>query len=174
MQCEKNGKEPIEYIVLLKLELEEKKKIEDILKQQLTEGKNRCEDLEEVVTTRKELEKFQALYHQNLSSIKDLEELNNILSKQRSPSLKASLGYEEGSSNKQSECEHTMQTKAIETSTKIKNSDHNYQPRIAQKQIQQKGRQPRFRYQSFFHGYYYCCSNFGHKVANCAFNFRNI
>ena len=35
-QYEKNGKEPSKYISLLKLELEEAKKIEDILKQQLT------------------------------------------------------------------------------------------------------------------------------------------
>ena len=70
---------------------------------------------------KKELEKFQSLYHQNLSSIKALEELNKILSKKRSPWLKTSLGYEEGSSSKQSECEHTVQTKAIETSTRIRN-----------------------------------------------------
>ena len=58
----------------------------------------RCEALEEeVVTARKELEKFQALYHQNMSSIKALEELNNILSKQRYPLLKIGLVYEEGS-----------------------------------------------------------------------------
>ena len=63
----RNGKEPSEYIAVLKLELEETKKIEDILKQQLTEGKKMCE----LVTARKELEKFQALYHQNMSSIKD-------------------------------------------------------------------------------------------------------
>jgi hypothetical protein len=35
MQFEKNGKEPSEDFVLLKVELEEAKKIEDILKQQL-------------------------------------------------------------------------------------------------------------------------------------------
>ena len=67
MQYEKNGKEPSEDISLLKLELEEAKKIEDILRQELTEGKKRCEALEEeVVTSKKELEKFQALYHQNM------------------------------------------------------------------------------------------------------------
>ena len=88
------------------MELEEAKKIEDILKQQLTEGKKRCEALEEVVTTRKELEKFQALYYQNMPIIKVSEEMNNILSKQISPWL-TSLGYEVGSSIKQSECKHT-------------------------------------------------------------------
>ena len=70
------------------------------MKQQSTQEKKRCEALEEeAVTTRKELEKFQALYHQNLSSIKASEQLNNIMSKQRSPLLKIGLDYEEGSSS---------------------------------------------------------------------------
>ena len=42
-----------------------------------------------------------------------------------------------------------MQTKGNEASTRIKNLDHNYQPRIAQKHSQQKGRPPRFRYNFF-------------------------
>ena len=59
MQYEKNGKKPSEDLSLLKLELEEENKIEDILKQQLTEEKMRCEALEEeVVTAIKELEKL--------------------------------------------------------------------------------------------------------------------
>jgi hypothetical protein len=71
IQFEKDSKHPDEDFALLKVELEEAKKIEDILKQQLLEKKARCKSMEEeVVKTRKELEKFQALYHQNLSSIK--------------------------------------------------------------------------------------------------------
>ena len=53
---------------------------------------------EEVVSPRKELEKFQDLYNQKLSCIKALEELNNILSKQRYPLLKIGLDYKDGSS----------------------------------------------------------------------------
>ena len=95
MQYEKNGKKPSEDIALLKLELEEAKKIEELLRQELIEGKKRCEYLEvEAVATRKELNKFQALYHQNLFSIKASEELNNILSKKRYPWVKIGLGYE--------------------------------------------------------------------------------
>ena len=67
-----------------------------------------------------------------------------------------------------------MQEKGNEASTRIRNSDQNYQPRIAQKHNQQKGRPLRFRYQVFFHGYCYYCSNFGHKAANCGLNFRNM
>ena len=103
------------------------------------------------MTARKELDKFQALYHQNMSSIKASKEVNNILSKQRSPLLRTGLGYEEASSRKQKEHEHIMQTKGNEdeTNTKIKNSDQNDQPFFSHEQSQQKGRQPRFRYQFF-------------------------
>jgi hypothetical protein len=100
IQFEKDSKQPDEDFALLKVELEEAKKIEDILKQQLSEKKARCKALEEeVVKTRKELEKFQALYHQNLSSIKASEGLTTILNQQRNPKLKTGLGYEEGSSS---------------------------------------------------------------------------
>jgi hypothetical protein len=79
-QFEKDSKKPAEDFSLLKVELEEAKKIEDILKQQLSEKKLRCESLEEeIVKTRKEMEKFKGLYHQNLPSIKASEELTSIL-----------------------------------------------------------------------------------------------
>ena len=49
MQYEKNEKKTSEVFALLKIELEEAKKIEDILKQQLTKNKMRYEVLEEEV-----------------------------------------------------------------------------------------------------------------------------
>jgi hypothetical protein len=45
------------------------------------------------------MEKFKALYQQNLPSIKASGELTSILNQQRNPKLKSSLGYEEGSSS---------------------------------------------------------------------------
>jgi hypothetical protein len=33
---------------------------------------------------------------------------------------------------------------------------------------------PSLRYQNFFHGYYFYCSNFGHKIANCQIKFRDM
>ena len=100
IQYETNRKD----ISLIKLELEEAKKIEEALKQQLTKSKARCEHLEkEVVTVKKDSEKYQALYHQNISSIKASEELNNILNRQRSPHIKFGLGYGQGESSSNSE-----------------------------------------------------------------------
>ena len=87
---------------MLKVKLEEAKNIEDILKQQLKEAETKGEKLEaEVVTVRKDLEKFQALYHQNLTCIKASKVLASILNQQRNSNLKTCLGYEEGSSSGQ-------------------------------------------------------------------------
>ena len=113
-------KEPDQECALLKVELEESKKIEDILKQQLSEKKIRCEALEEeIVKTRKEMEKFKGPYHQNLPSIKASEELSSILNQQRNSKLKAGLGYEEGSSS-----DHPSNTESIKfvKSSNIDNS----------------------------------------------------
>jgi hypothetical protein len=99
MQFEKDSKHPDEDLAPLKVELEEARKIEDVLKHQLSEKRAISEALEEVVKTRKEMEKFQALYNQNLSSIKASEGLATILNQQRNPKLKTGLRYEEGSSS---------------------------------------------------------------------------
>jgi hypothetical protein len=202
MQFEKNGKEPSEDFVLLKVELVEANKIEDILKQQLSEKKARCEALEEeVVKTRKELEKFQALYHQNLSSIKASEGLATILNQQRNPKLKTGLGYEEGSSSGQPSNKESI--KFVKSTTNDNNKpaetkEDNQPPRRSKEKgartesVDQRNntpsaqgnhqhgrnrpaqrRQPFSRYKDFFYGYCFYCSNFGHKAVNCSLRFRH-
>jgi hypothetical protein len=100
LRYEKTCNEPSKEISLLKVKLEEAKTIEDILKQQLKEAKKKGEKLDaEVVYVRKDLENFQALYHQNLTSIKSLEGLATVMNHQRNQKLKTSLGYEVGSSS---------------------------------------------------------------------------
>jgi hypothetical protein len=89
IQFEKDSKHPDEDFALLKVKLEEANKIEDILKQQLSENKTSCEALEEeIVKTKKEMERFKGLYHQNLPSIKASKGLTSILNQQRNPKLK--------------------------------------------------------------------------------------
>jgi hypothetical protein len=175
------------------VELEEAKKIEDILKQQLSEKKARCEALEEeIVKTIKEMEKFKGLYHQNLPSIKASEGLTSILNQQRNPKLKAGLGYEEGSSS-----DHPSNTEPIKfvKSSNIDNSHsaetkkENQPPRrnerkstrtesVDQRDYQhERNRPPQrrqtfSRYKGFFYGYCFFCSNFGHKAINCSLRFR--
>jgi hypothetical protein len=192
-QFEKDSKKPDEDFALLKVELEEAKKIEDILKQQLSEKKVRCEALEEeIVKTRKEMEKFKGLYYQNLPSIKASEESTSILNQQRNSKLKAGLGYAEGSSS-----DHPSNTKSIKfvKSSTIDNShsaetkNENQPPRRNERKIPRtdfvdqkdywhdrsrplQRRQIFSRYKDFFYGYCFLCSNFGHKAMNCSLRFR--
>jgi hypothetical protein len=192
-QFEKDSKKPDEDFALLKVELEEAKKIEDILKQQLLEKKVRCESLEEeIVKTRKEIEKFKGLYYQNLPSIKASEELTSILNQQRNSNLKDGLGYEEGSSS-----DHPNNTESIKfvKSSNIDNSQsaetkkENQPPRRNERKsprtefVDQKDhwhdrsrppqrRQIFSRYKYFFYGYCFFCSNFGHKAINYSLRFR--
>jgi DNA mismatch repair ATPase MutL len=133
IQFETDSKHPDEDFALLKVELEEAKKIEDIMKQQLSEKKARCKALEEeVVKTRKELERFQALYHQNLSSIKASKGLATILNQQRNPKLKTGLGYEEGSSSGQPRNKEPIKfekSSNIDNSHSAETKKENQQPR---------------------------------------------
>jgi hypothetical protein len=192
-QFEKDSKKPDEDFSLLKVELEEEKKIEDILKQQLLEKKVRCEALEEeIVKTKKEMEKFKRLYHQNLPSIKASKKLTSILNQQRNSKLKAGLGYEEGSSS-----DHPSNTESIKF-VKSSNNDNshsaetkkeNQPPRRNERKnprtefVDQKdywhdrSRPPQrrhifSRYKYFFYGYCFLCSNFGHKSINYSLRFR--
>jgi hypothetical protein len=202
IQFEKDSKEPDEDLVLLKVELEEAKKIEEILKQQLSEKKARCEALEqEVVKMRKEMEKFQALYNQNLSSIKASEGLATILNQQRNPKLKTGLGYEEGSSSGKPGNEELI--KFVKSTTNDNNNpaetkEDNQPPRSSKEKdarsesVEQRSnvltaerchqsgrnrfaqrRQPFSRYKEFFYGYCFYCANFGHKAVNCSLRLRH-
>jgi hypothetical protein len=86
----------------------------------LSEKKARCEALEEeIVKTKKEMDKFKGLYHQNMPSIKASKGLTSILNQQRNPKLKDGLGYEEGSSS-----DHQSNTEPIKfvKSSNIDNS----------------------------------------------------
>jgi hypothetical protein len=147
---------------------------------------------EELVKTRKEMEKFKALYLQNIPSIKASEVLTTILNQQRNPNLKTGLGYEEGSS-----CSHPSNKDPIKfvKSTFIDNNKYgeteedNYPPRKSERKStrtktieqinHQRGRNrsaqrrlPFSRYIGFFYGYCFFYSKFGHKAINCSLRFR--
>jgi hypothetical protein len=158
------------------------------LKQHLLEKKARCESWEEeVVKTRKEMEKFKALYLQNIASIKASVELNDILRKYISPLLNTSLGYVSVSSSKQTKSKESVKMLKFQVSRQL---DHvitlppkaNKDKMIPDKKqryqkMEQKmprRRRPSFRYQNFFHGYCFYFSNCGHKIANCQIMFRNM
>ena len=69
-----------------------------------------------MVAVRKESKKFQALYHQHISSIKATKDLNNILNNQRSPFIKTGLGYEGSSSSSRPENKESTMIRKPESS----------------------------------------------------------
>jgi hypothetical protein len=73
------------------------------------------------VIVRKDLEKFEALYHQNLTSIKASEGLASILNQKINSKLKNGLGYEEGSSSGQPSNKESIK---FVKSTTIDNKKH--------------------------------------------------
>jgi hypothetical protein len=153
------------------------------------------------VKTRKEMEKFQSFYNQNLSSIKASEGLATILNHQRNPKLKTGLGYEEGSSSGKLGNEEPI--KFVKSTTNdnnkpVETKEDNQLPRMSKEKgariesVEQRNnalsaerchqqernrfsqrRQPFSRYKEFFYGYCFYCSNFGHKAVNCSLRRRN-
>jgi hypothetical protein len=153
------------------------------------------------VKTRKDLEKFQALYHQNVSSIKDSEGSTTILNQQRNPKFKNGLGYEKGSSsghprnkesikfvkyttnhnNKPAETKEDNQpprrTKGkgarIESVDKRNNTPSSEGNHQDGRNRLAQRRQPFSRYKDFFYVYCFYCSNFSHNAINCSLRFRH-
>jgi hypothetical protein len=100
--------------------------------------------------------------------------------------LKTSLGYLNGSSNKEPEIKEPI--KMIKFQVR-RQSDHestmspkankdkmipDKKKRDEKMEQQMSRRRPSFKYQNFFYGYCFYCSNFGHKIANCQIKFRDM
>jgi hypothetical protein len=83
-------------VIIMKTQLEEEKRIEEVVRIQLKEKEENCERLEdEIVSLRKELEKTIDQLNRSLNFGNIIEILDNILSFQRSPFIKTGLGYDE-------------------------------------------------------------------------------
>jgi hypothetical protein len=85
-----------EMIIILKTQLEEAKRIEEVVRIQLKENEDNCEKLEaKIVSLRKELEKTNNELSKSLKFGKCTKILDNIHSYQRSPFMKTCIGYDE-------------------------------------------------------------------------------
>jgi hypothetical protein len=179
----KDTQELEQMITKLKVQIEEDKRIEEALKEQL-EGKDRIiGNMEaQIVTLRKNIQKKNM---QNSSKV-----LDDIINSKKSYLDKFGLRYnqtEKGSSSKTTEQETNPKSYAekIKDDRKIYKEDYRDTPPprrfIFQNQQQiykpqeKEGfiREPPFkrsstpRYQTIFFGLCYACNNFGHKTVNC-------
>jgi hypothetical protein len=181
-------------IIILKTQLEEEKRIEEVVRSQLKEKEENCKKLEaEIISLRKELEKTIDQLNRSLKFGKSTEILDNILSFQRSPFIKTGLGYNE----KQKTPEGDASTKVTKPSEKEneekpksyanilkgsinnernnrKGNDDQQKPDSSHKNNKNEFRRvvpPRRpftnRYQNLFLGYCFSCNNFGHKEIDC-------
>jgi hypothetical protein len=181
-------------IIILKTQLEEAKRIEEVVRSQLKEKEENCEKLEaEIVSLRKELEKTIDQLNRSLKFGKSTEILDNILSFQRSPFIKTGLGYDdkqnttEGDASikvtKPSEKENEENPESYANilkgstnneSNNRKGNDDQQKPDSSHKNNKNEFRrvvppQRPFtnRYQNLFLGYCFSCNNFGHKAIDC-------
>jgi hypothetical protein len=176
-------------ITKLKVQIEEDKRIEEALKEQLEEKDRIIINLEaEIVTLRKDIRKKNM---QNSSKV-----LDDIINSKKSHLDKSRLGYneiEKGSSSKTIEQEKIpkIYTETIKGDMKIYKEDYRDTPpsKIFKFQNQQQTYRPQeeeglirappfrryttLRYQTIFFGLCYACNNFGHKVVNCRANNKN-
>jgi chromosome segregation ATPase len=177
------SRKSLEIIVHLKTQIEEAKRVEEILRNQINEKEESCHKLEvEVVDLRMKVEKSNKFL--NSSTI-----LNEILDSQISPNDKLGLGYKEEATHVEAST-----SKKHEVSPSL-SKDGNY---IASKQSTQgkasfkrtkQGRHqeaiftpqrretssiwtPKQRYENVFHGQCYSCNEYGHKALECRFYAR--
>jgi hypothetical protein len=177
-------------ITRLKVQIEEDKRIEEALKEQLEEKDKIIGNLEEeIVTLRKDIQKKNM---QNSSKVRD-----DIINSKKSHLDKSGLGYnqtEKGSSSKTIEQKINPKSYAetIKGDRKMYKEDYKDTPppRRFKFQNQQQTNRPQEeegfirapsfrrsstpRYQTIFFGLCYACNNFGHKIVNCrAYNGNN-
>jgi hypothetical protein len=166
MNVDDEIRKSFETIVHLKTQIEEAKRIEELLKNQIKEKEESCCKLEdEIVDLRKKVEKSNKFLNSSLI-------LDEILESQRSPYDKLGLGYkkeathvEESTSKK-----HEVSPSKMEDSVAKKPSTQGKENFKRKK----KGRHqeailgtPKRRYESIFHGHFYSCNGYGHKYFQC-------
>jgi hypothetical protein len=162
-----------EIIVHLKTKIEESKRVEELLKNQVNENEESCHKLEdEVVDLRKKVEKSNKFL--NSSQI-----LIEILESQISPNYKSGLGYKreathaEASTSKKCEVSPSLSKDednvASQPYTKFKESFKRTKQGRPQEATftPQRRWTPKQRYEISFHGQCYSCNEYGHKALEC-------
>jgi hypothetical protein len=191
-EVSKTIKETGKVINDLKTQLQEAKRIEEVILKQLNDREQDCEKLEaEIVLLKREIEKEKKQSRfENSSKI-----LNDILNNQRSPSNKTGLGYDQKKFNKGSNFTYQEINKNPKSyATTLQSSFRKQESKIRTDLKQQKyvlpsekneyrwntitRKTPPKRHQNIFLGYCFSCNNFGHKAVHCKaygrYNLRNV
>jgi hypothetical protein len=155
-----------ETIVHLKTQIEEAKRIEELLKNQINEKEESCCKLEaEIVDLRKKVENSNKFLNSSLI-------LDEILESQRSPYDKSGLGYKgedthaEASTSKKHEVNPSKKEDNVAKQPSTQGKENFKRTKQGRHQEAILGT-PKQRYESIFHGHCYSCNGYGHKDFEC-------
>jgi hypothetical protein len=155
-----------ETIVHLKTQIEEAKRIEELLKNQINEKEESCCKLEaEIVDLRKKVENSNKFLNSSLI-------LDEILESQRSPYDKSGLGYKgedthaEASTSKKHEVNPSKKEDNVAKKPSTQGKENFKRTKKGRHQEAILGT-PKQRYESIFHGHCYSCNGYGHKDFEC-------
>jgi hypothetical protein len=182
-----------EEIISLKIQLEEEKRTEEVMKIQMMKKDEEVENLEEeVVTLRVKIVKLNKNFEDretSTSSVKKFEEKHSRLSERKNEEKRKSYaevikrrnhGNQESKNN-----EYNRDTSSKRPSTfkqKIicnhdeginRREDHD-QPRKEFRRTTPQRTTFTPRYENFFYGHCFICTNFGHKAVDCRAYGRNV
>jgi hypothetical protein len=157
-----------ETIVHLKTQIEEAKRIEELLNIKINENEESCCKLEAgIVDLRKKVEKSNKFL--NSSRI-----LDKILESQRSSCDKSGLGYEgedthvEASTSKKHEVNLSKKEDNVAKQPSTQGKENFKRIKQGRHQEVILGT-PKQRYESIFHGHFYSCNGYGHKAFECRY-----
>jgi septal ring factor EnvC (AmiA/AmiB activator) len=170
-----------EEIIALKIQLEEEKRIEEVMKSQIMKKEEEVENLEEeVVTLRVKIDKLNKKVEETETStsvVENEEKHSTLLEKKNEENRKSYAEVLKGRNHGQLESRKTIE----DTSSRIPSmfkpqksfNDHDQSKKKFRRTTPQR-RSFTPRYENLFYGHCFYCTNFGHKVADCRDYKRNV
>jgi chromosome segregation ATPase len=173
-----------EEIITLKIHLEEAKRTKEVMKSQMMKKEEEVENLEEEVVTLRvkvvQLNKNVKETEASTSSIEVPKRKNEEKPKTYAEAIKGSMKKEECKPLKKNilEVQKTQEEDYKRRPSMFKpqrsfNHDHD-QSRQEFRRTTPQRRSFTPRYENFFYGHCFYCTNFGHKVADCRDYERNV
>jgi hypothetical protein len=171
-----------EEIITLKIQLEEAKRTEEVMKSQIMKKEEEVEKLEEeVVTLRSKIVKLNKNVEETETStsvIENEEKHSRLLEKKNEENRKSYAEVLKGRNHGQPESKKTIEDTSSRRPSMFKpqrsfNHDHDQSRKKFRRTTPQR-RSFTPRYANLFYGHCFYCTNFGHKVADCRDYKRNV
>jgi hypothetical protein len=171
-----------EEIIVLKIQLEEAKRTEEVMKSQIMKKEEEVENLEEeVVTLRVKIDKLNKKVEETKTStsvVENEEKHSTLLEKKNEENRKSYAEVLKGRNHGQPESKKTIEDTSSRIPSMFKpqksfNHDHDQSKKKFRRTTPQR-RSFTPRYENLFYGHCFYCTNFGHKVADCRDYKRNV